>query len=200
MPLQTLLLASYLVAFSLPLVVMAMGGALSHELLTEREDELVKTTSLVTHLFDAALCRGAVPCPIDWTGPAVEALLGDVQTATKAGVRVVDMHGVVIATSGPRLGADLSDREEVQAALRGEIGTAGRTQLVPVVGTSRLDLRKEIPVSWAVATAPLTLGGERVGALLLTRPTREVSGAMANMARPQGTVSAIGSPSSSIRG
>lgn len=212
LPLQTLLLASYLGVFALPLVVMGLGGALSHELLLEREDELRRTTTLVTRLFEAELCGSNAgtsepanlerPCVVDWSGPKVAGLIEDVRKATGAGVRVIDHRGIVIATSGPRLGDDLSDREEVQTALRGGIGTTGRTQAVPVVGASRLDLRKEMPVTWAVTTAPLPLAGATtresgdaarplqgpgpVGVLLLARPTREASGAMANMARGVG--------------
>lgn len=204
LPLQTLLLASYLGVFVLPLVVMGLGGALSHELLIEREEELRRTSTLVTRLFEAELCAPDLPCVVDWSGPKVAGLIEDVRKATGAGVRVIDHRGIVIATSGPRLGDDLSDREEVQTALHGGIGTTGRTQAVPVVGASRLDLRKEMPVTWAVTTAPLPLAGEparprapgdaagpgveegSVGVLLLARPTREASGAMANMARGVG--------------
>ncbi len=186
LPLQTLLLTSYLGVFVLPLIVMGLGGALSHELLAEREEELTQTATLVTRLFEAELCAGGSPCEVDWSGPKVTGLLADVRRATGAGVRIVDTSGIVIATSGPRLGASLWDREEVQTSLHGGIGTTGRTQSVPVIGASRLDLRKEIPVTWAVTTAPLTLGGRPVGVLLLARPTREASGAMANMARGVG--------------
>ncbi len=186
LPLQTALLASYLGVFALPLVVLLLGGALSHELLTEREDELQRATVLVTRLFDASFCSGAGPlvdCDVDWTGDDVQQLLRDVRESTGAGVRVLDEHGIIIATTGPNLGMDISGRDEVQAALRGQQGTAGRTQMVPKVGVSRLDPRKEIPVTWAIATAPLDLGGGERGVLVLSRPTREASGAMATMVR-----------------
>lgn len=180
---QTALLASYLGVFALPLVVLLLGGALSHELLTEREEELARATVLVTHLLDASFCHAEPDCSIDWAGPDVHAVLIDVQASTGAGVRILNGKGVIIATTGPNLGLDISDRAEVQAALDGKPGSAGRTQMVPLVEPSRLDFRKEIPVTWAVATAPLRLGAGRRGVLLLARPTREASGAMANMAR-----------------
>jgi len=186
LPLQTLLLASYLGVFLLPLGVMAVGGAMSHELLTEREEELRKTATLVTRLVEASVCPAGPACAVDWNGNEVRALLEQVRAATGAGVRVVDTHGIVIATSGPRLGADLSDRDEVRSALGGSGGTTGRTMWVPYSTDSRFDLRTGIPVTWAVATEPLELRGQRVGALVLARPTKEVWGAMGNMARGVG--------------
>lgn len=185
--LQTLLIASYCGVFTLPLGLMVLGGALNHDLLTERREEMGMAARLGARLI-AAECPGTgAACRTDWQSPAAQALVFSLHEIASAGVRILDAKGVVIASSGPRMGADLSDRAEVQAALAGGYATAGRTQMTPVVGESRLDFRKEIPVSWAVATAPLS-GGE---VLLLSRPTREASGALMNMATglgPRGSV------------
>jgi two-component system sensor histidine kinase ChvG len=96
-------------------------------------------------------------------------------------VRIVDTNGIVLATSGPRLGESLADRPEVQEALRGGSSVAVRTEMPPPLVVPRADDRKAEPLTWAYATVPIAPRGRVVGAVLLTRPTRGVLDAAHDM-------------------
>lgn len=62
-------------------------------------------------------------------GARVKPLLDRAKRVTLSGVRVLDPHGVVVASSGGELGAMLDDLPEVRGALRGQYTVVGRERI-----------------------------------------------------------------------
>lgn len=177
---QTALVVSHLLVLALPVAVVLGTDALSRDLVHTRQVELERQGALVALLLDRGSLHDIPP-----------KTLATLRSITHAGVRVIDADGVVVATSGPRLGADLSDHAEVAAALAGDRGVAVRTEVPPALSLPRLDRRKEGALTLAFAAVPLRIGGQRVGAVLLTRPTREVWGLLEDLAGGLGPGAAL---------
>lgn len=240
-PLQPVLVLSHLLTLALPLAVLIMTGAWSHDLLHQRQQELARQAQLVAMMVDDQLRartrpgvtgapagtaplmepegvgpvvsgpeptdvgRGRIPpnAPpprslpagngaLAAIGPALTPTLVRVFHATHAGVRVLDARGVVVATSGPRLGDTMLDRREVVSALHGVASIAVRTEQPPTLIEPPADTRATRPLSWAVAVVPVYEGDDEViGAVLLTRPTRGVGDALADMGEDLGAGAAV---------
>ncbi len=168
--LRTLLLISHLAVLVLPVAALVGTGALARDLIDQRHGELGRQAELLALLVQRA------------PEGELQPLLADVFDRTQVGVRVVDARGVVIATSGPRLGEDLSDRPEVRAALAGEPGIAMREE-VPVASSHPKARRAgRAALRWLYRSAPVRDADGRVtGAVLAMRPVREVLDAFEDM-------------------
>jgi signal transduction histidine kinase len=82
-------------------------------------------------LPDADPARPAAATPDSVAVEAGEVLtpvLEEAQKATLAGIRIVDAHGIVVATTRSELGLSLAHREEVRRALEGEGVSLMRTR------------------------------------------------------------------------
>ncbi|MFL5343991.1 MAG: sensor histidine kinase [Hyalangium sp.] len=101
-------------------------------------------------------------------GEALSPLLAEAARTTLAGIRVVDLQGVVVASSSTGVGATFAAREEVQRALRGEPFSLLR-QRKPDPEDAPLDsLSRAADVRVTVALP--VLEGERVwGVVVLSR-------------------------------
>ncbi len=156
--LRPALVASHLAVLVLGVLTFLATGAIQGDLVQQRVDELSAQAAIL-----------ALYITPDHPGQ-----LAEIRASTGAGVRIVDTTGHVVATSGPRMGEYLGDRDEVRDALAGKSAVALRRGVPPAVSLPRADDRKENSLTWAYATAPLRRDGEVVGAVLLARPVREV--------------------------
>ncbi len=156
--LRPALVASHLAVLVLGVFTFLATGAIQGDLVQQRVDELSAQAAILALYMT----------------PESPGQLTDIRASTGAGVRIVDKSGHVVATSGPRMGEYLGDRDEVRDALAGKAAVALRRGVPPAVTLPRADDRKENSLTWAYAAAPLRRDGEVVGAVLLARPVREV--------------------------
>lgn len=110
------------------------------------------------------------------TGSALMPVLQDAQQVTLAAMRVVDRHGIIVASTGDDRGASLAGLDEVQKALGGEpISTMReRGEGVPSVPGG---LNRSAAVRVYVAT-PVMAEGHVVAAILLSRTPRTLGQAV----------------------
>jgi len=103
--------------------------------------------------------------------------------ATLAGIRVVDGHGVVVATSRTELGQSLAHREEVARALRGEDVSLLRQRISdeppPSLKSASRGQRYRIFVA-----LPVVESDRVVGAIVLSRTPLDIAKALYLMRRP----------------
>lgn len=111
-------------------------------------------------------------------GRQLEPTLADAAAVTRAQIRVVDLAGVVAATTGPDGGLSLAHREEVRSALEGAGVSRLRRSLgadaTPVAAISR---SAGIVV---VVAQPITLEERVVGAVTLWRTPPTILDALSN--------------------
>ncbi len=101
-------------------------------------------------------------------GAKLSPLLAEAARATLAGIRVVDVQGVVVASSAGGAGSTLAAREEVRRALRGEPFSLLRKRRSDPEDASLASLSRDTGVRVVVAVP--VLEGERVwGAVVLSR-------------------------------
>jgi signal transduction histidine kinase len=102
-------------------------------------------------------------------GAAMGPLLEQVRATTLAGIRVVDMEGVVVGSSSlDVLGVSLADRAEVQRALRGEPASVLRRRYAEPEDTPMASLSRDTGIRVSVAIP--VLEADRVwGAVVLAR-------------------------------
>jgi signal transduction histidine kinase len=161
--LHTWLVGSHLVVLSLPLLAVVGTGALSWDLGNQTKEDLEHQGAILALLAEPLMDRPERLSP----------LLREVKAETLAGIRVVDREGVVVASSGDGVGDDVSEDEEVRAALTGIEGMAirprGRTRAYrePLSSPSR---HSAVRIYLAV---PVSRGDELLGAVLLSRTPRE---------------------------
>ena len=124
-PLRSWLISSHLVVLLLPLVALFGTGALSQDLLTQARISLLDQGALIAMMVQDIQGSRAPEDQEAALGRLVEALSERSQTA----IRILDADGRVIATSGPRLGEDLSPARGPQGAagLAGLGGPQGPT-------------------------------------------------------------------------
>lgn len=179
--LRSWLLGSHLFVLLLPLLVVVGTGALSVELRTQTRDDLRNQAALIGILAAAEVRHARESDP--------EASLRDVATplgpalvtarnATLAGVRLVGPDGLVVATSGDELGADLSSRPEVAEALDGRPGEAIRPRSAPTRQPLSSESRRA-RVRLFIAS-PIRLDDELLGVVTLSRTPREELQALYN--------------------
>lgn len=172
---RTLLVLSHGLVLILPLAALVGTGALARDLIDQRRIELARQAELTALMVEANLEGGLRAEPL-------RPVLAAAWERTSIGLRIVDTRGIVLATTGPRLGEDLSDRPEIIAALAGEQGIAMRRDvpLPPGKGTPKRQGRSSL--RWLYAAVPVRdADGRIVGAALAMRPVREVVDAFEDM-------------------
>lgn len=117
---------------------------------------------------DAARRATDRSAPLWRAGAAVEPLLRRAARTNLSGVRVLDAHGCVVASTGGDVGACLDDRAEVRQALAGQYAALARERRVdgappPLGSDSR---RGDVRVFTAL---PLRDDGQVVGVVLMSR-------------------------------
>lgn len=168
LPLQLWLLASYFLVLSLPLVAVVGTGALAWDLVTQTQEDLEHQGALIA-MVAAERMKGKPD--------GMSELLAEAKAQTLTGIRIVNDRGIVVATSGETLGDDLSDDEEVRAALKGSRGLAIKPRdPVPLSSRSSYTTRdsktRHADVRVFVAV-PVVKEGEVLGAVVLSRTPRE---------------------------
>lgn len=142
------------------------GVPLPKDLLAERGIDPGGRLQPIPPRLDLAVDR-VLPAPLPASVPAHPAdplavaagarlvpLLRDASQATLAGMRIVDAHGVIVASTSEEMGLSLAEREEVSRALtgeavsllreRGEDADAGPTE--GIIPTARLRVFVAVPV------------------------------------------------------
>lgn len=174
--LRVLLVLSHGLVLVLPVLAWVGSGAWGHDLVEQRRKEVAREAVFAALLVEARLVDGAI------AGDPLQPVLADAWERTHVGLRVVDPNAVVVATSGPRLGEDLHDRPEVRAALLGQSGVAMRDDVPASAGRKRADREGRATLRWLYVAEPVRDGeGRVVGAVLATRPVREVADAVEDM-------------------
>lgn len=173
-PLWLALFVSHVLVFAVPVTLLEAGTLLSEGLDQARHEGLARQAELVALLLAPALAACAPACPPGTPDPA---LIAEIATRTHAGVRLISPDGRVTASNGPRLGDDLSDRPEVEAALSGVSGLAHRA-VPPGASAEQLPARESLAIQriWLYAASPIRSGlpadNRVISAVLLTRPSR----------------------------
>jgi len=173
LPLQRWLVVSHLVVLALPLGTLFGTGALARDLQQQTQEDLDHQASLLALHIGSELGHAPAAAGIEDLSDAVTRLLVDAKQSTLTGFRVVDGSGIVVASSGDGVGDDISDDQEVRAALAGSKGLALRPRQVsgsreqPLSSASR---RASVRVFVA---RPVKRDGEVVGAVVLSRTPRE---------------------------
>lgn len=178
LPLRTWLLGSYLVVFLLPAVALVGTGALAKDLNAQTREDLTHQATLLS-----LLARDNFDTP-----ERLGAIIREAKESTLAGYRIVDAHGIIIASSGDDVGQSTADQVEVQGALEGAVSAEirprdnGRSLSQPLSSASR---RASVRVFVA---APVTnTAGEVIGAVAVSRTPREELQAFYQMAPRLGT-------------
>ena len=153
---------------SLPLVAVVGTGALAWDLVTQTQEDLEHQGALIA-MVAAERMKGKPD--------GMSELLAEAKAQTLTGIRIVNDRGIVVATSGETLGDDLSDDEEVRAALKGSRGLAIKPRdPVPLSSRSSYTTRdsktRHADVRVFVAV-PVVKEGEVLGAVVLSRTPRE---------------------------
>lgn len=105
---------------------------------------------------------------------AIGPVLEESCKVTLAGIRIVDVHGIVVASSGTELGLSLAHREEVAASLNGQVASLLRKRVSdqprpPLQSISR-GQRYRIFVA-----LPVIEGNRLLGAVVLSRTPLDIS-------------------------
>jgi two-component system sensor histidine kinase CreC len=121
------------------------------------------------------------PVPADARAERAGALTAPLLTrltrATLSGIRVVDTHGVVVATSGGGLGASVYERPEVQRALAGAPQSVLRRRETDNGGAQLASLSRETALRVSVVL-PVLDGDTVLGAVVLSRTPMTLSKAV----------------------
>jgi len=101
-------------------------------------------------------------------GATLGPILEETKQTTLAGLRIVDFHGTVVASSGQEIGQSLADREEVRRALQGEMTSLLRRRVSDEPAPPYSSLSRETGVRVFVAL-PVVAGERVLGAVVLSR-------------------------------
>lgn len=101
-------------------------------------------------------------------GALLNPTLKDAQLTTLAGIRLVDIDGTIIATTGDDLGLSILHGEEVAAALRGEATSRIRFR-EEVIEDTQLDSLSRTSRVRVFVSHPVVMHGKLIGAVLLSR-------------------------------
>ncbi len=170
--LRTWLLYSHLLVLALPLLALIGTGALASDLIDQTRAELEHQADVLS-VFVADMAREPEGSSLAALTGRIEPLLVEVRSRTLAGVRLLDEHGVVIASSGETDRQDLSEDPEVAAALAGETGVAMRERARPNTGQGIDSDSRRARVRLFVAEPVLGPTGEVIGVVLMSRTPRE---------------------------
>lgn len=171
---------SYLLVLVLPIVALLATGALQNDLQNQTKWDLEHQGVLIG-LLAAAHLQSEPTSKLSDHSLALSTHLRRAKRATLSGIRIVDRTGEVVASSGhpSDLGVDLSGDAEVVAALGGKVSAILRPRegtSAPLASPSR---RAKVRVFVAV---PITVDGERLGAVVISRTPREEIQALYQMA------------------
>lgn len=203
---RTAMVLSHVLVLALPVVLFVASRALDNDLVEQRQVELKRQGALVAMLVEQGTGSGSVAPDGKLTGERglAESLdaatLHRIHDETHAGVRILDRHGIVVASNGPRLGEDVHDRPEVAAALAGSSASAARSEVPPTnAAPDGTRSARAVPLpspphesrDWAFAATPVRANGVVIGAVLLARPARRPSDAMEDIAADLGPAAIV---------
>jgi len=178
--LRSWLLLSYLTVLALPVVAVVVSGALAGDLRQQTRVEITAQAHVWALTIGHELKAGG--STLDQLGPSLSDRLAEARDRTLSGVQVIDAAGVVVASTGARVGHSLGDDPEVQRALAGEVATQQRPRAR--VSRRQTDLRG--PSRFAsvriFVAVPIEEEGEVLGAVVVSRTPREELQALAQMA------------------
>ena len=164
------LVVSHLLVLALPVFALLASGALVRDLQRQTQRTMLQQARLLTAHAEAELRHARTTDPeagLPDVAPRLTEALEHIR-GSHAGVRVLDAGGVVVATTGPGLGQDLSERPEVADALSGRVGSITRNNPPDVDSVPTRYRRDRLYL-----TVPVELDGEVTGAVLMTRNPRE---------------------------
>src|SRR5882724_4447213 len=164
------------------------------QLIRQTESELIAQAVVVAEVFAGELHGGASAGPAGELAPILPALrasspvlpapedppasqeqpdpearkAGEALNATLSGIRVLDAHGVLVASSSTQLGSTYANREEVQRALRGEPNAVLRRRLRDPGDAPLASISRDAGVRVWVAI-PVVDDGQVRGAVLASR-------------------------------
>jgi signal transduction histidine kinase len=173
--LRAWLLLSYLLVLGLPPLALIATGALARDLRWQTRESLEAQAQVWAMAIEADLARGGSLAPD----------LSHARERVLSGIQVVDRDGIVVASTGERIGHSLADAPEVEAALRDDVGVHVRPRpparvdaSKPLMGPSRFaDERVFVAV-------PIHAADGIAGAVIVSRTRREEIQTLANMAPP----------------
>jgi len=182
LPLRAALVASHLVVLTLPWLALLGTGALGWDLVRQTRTELELQAAVLSVLVKDELAEAKA---LDATSTLhqleLSPRLRSIREETLAGIRVLDPHGIVAASSGDGLGDNLSGQPEVVKALAGLPSAVVRPRDgAPITAVlSGPQRRARVRV---FATRPVVVDGELAAVLLLSRTPREEVQALIHMA------------------
>ena len=172
LPLHRWLVLSHLAVLLLPALTLVGTGALAKDLAQQTQEDLDHQASLLA-MHIAAELRHVAPATIEQISDTTTRLLVEAKQTTLAGFRVVDGRGVVVASSGDGVGDDIGDDPEVRTALAGSPGLALRPRLSDGSHKQSLSSPSRRSAVRVFVARPVRVGGEVVGAVVLSRTPRE---------------------------
>lgn len=167
--LRAWLLLSYLLVFSLPWLAIVGSGAFAHDLRAQTREHLTAQGRLWALRIGAELQAKELDA-------VAEDLVDDLRESkdlTLCAAQIVNIDGVVLASTSGASGHSLADDPEVEAALGGAIGATARARLrvrgdVSFTGPSRF-----AGVRLFVAVPFIDRHGGVAGAVVMSRTPRE---------------------------
>lgn len=117
---------------------------------------------------EPVLVMASIPAEVRGAGNEITQIMLDAQQTTLAAIRVVDVNGIVIATTGEGLHQSLANRQEVQLALKGEYQSILRQRVSdnPIPPFTSISRGARIRVFQAM---PVVHQGYILGAIVLSR-------------------------------
>lgn len=168
--LRSWLLGSHIFVFLLPVLVVVGTGILASELRKQTRADLENQAALLELLVVSNL-ENHPGQDLQDLAPALTPLLIKARERTLAGIRIVDHRGIVVASSGDEVGEDLTDREEIRAALDGAVAMQTRPREAPT--RNPLTSRSRRATVRLYLGVPIRFDEQTVGAVALARTPRE---------------------------
>ena len=179
LPLRLWLAFSHAFVLALPLIAVLGTGALAWDLRRQTANGIQDQGSIVAELVRDRLARDP-EAGLAGATRDLSPILARLRDQTLAGFRVLDDHGVVLASSGDSDTTDLSAEPEVVRALAGEVGVVARPrEPARVYRLSGPGRAASIRLFVAV---PIEVDGQVIGAVVVNRTPREEVQALFQMA------------------
>lgn len=180
--LRVWLAISHLAVLALPVLAVALTGALAIDLREQTRASLEHQGVLIALHVEDALRRAGPEASLEALD--LDAFLTRARSGTLSGVRVVDPEGVVRASSGEGHGESLgADAEVARALSEGAVGVAVRPRPPPSRSQPLWSESRRAPVRVFVAV-PIVLDGRLEGAVVLSRTPKEEVQAIYQMGFP----------------
>ena len=183
-PLREWLAASHLMVLVLPIVGLVVSGALAQDLVNQTRWDLEHQAALITMLAESDLQQARRTDPqadLHGCSEHLSGLLREVKAETLAGIEITDAQGRVVATSGTRLGEDLSAEPHVRSALLGHPIEAIKPRPPPSRQQPLASPSRRARVRVFVAR-PVMLDDQVAGVVVISRTPREDFQALYHMA------------------